>query len=157
MDQKQLHTAKLVGGMALLLFGRKIEGLALFGKGIYDLEKVYRENHPDLEPGMEARWEKAVEFYDSTHQDETNRILHKVGIPFIVGGAIGLLAAKPYKGAWMASAAAFAGGWVLNILGHSVYEKKKPAFADDPLSFVAGPVWDAKQLINVINKKAISD
>jgi uncharacterized membrane protein YGL010W len=57
----------------------------------------------------------------------------------------------------MASAAAFAGGWALNILGHMVYEKKKPAFAEDPLSFVAGPVWDAKQLVNVINKKSVAD
>ena len=97
MDQKQLDAAKLVGGMALLMLGRKVEGLTLFGKGAYDLEKIYRENHPDLEPGFDARWKKAVEFYEETHQNETNRNLHRWGIPLIVGGAVGLLASKPYK------------------------------------------------------------
>lgn len=147
MEQKQIEAAKLVGGMALLMFGRKAEGLALFGKGMYDLEKIYREEHPDLEPGFDKRWEKAVEFYESTHLDKTNRTLHMVGIPIIVGGAIGLLASKPYKKVWLASAAAFGFGWALNILGHSKYEKNKPAFTDDPLSFIAGPVWDVKQLM----------
>ncbi len=148
MDEKQLDVAKVVGGMALVLLGRKLEGLSLFGKGIYDLEKKYREKHPDLEPGFDNRWAKAVEFYEETHQDETNRTLHRWGIPMIVGGAVGLLAAKPYKTPWLVSAGAFALGWTLNIAGHAKYEKKKPAFADDPLSFVAGPVWDAKQLLN---------
>lgn len=148
MDQKQLDAAKLVGGMALLMLGRKVEGLTLFGKGAYDLEKIYRENHPDLEPGFDARWKKAVEFYEETHQNETNRNLHRWGIPLIVGGAVGLLASKPYKKTWALSAGAFAIGWAMNIVGHSGYEKKKPAFTDDPLSFVAGPVWDVKQLLN---------
>lgn len=153
MDQKQLDAAKMVGGMALVMFGRKAEGLALFGKGIYDLEKIYRENHPDLEPGFDKRWEKAVEFYEETHQDETNRTLHKWGIPLIVGGAVGLLAAKPYKTPWLISASLFGIGWAMNIVGHSKYEKKKPAFTDDPLSFVAGPVWDVQQLMG--NRKKL--
>ena len=153
MDQKQLDAAKMVGGMALVMFGRKAEGLALFGKGVYDLEKIYRENHPDLEPGFDKRWEKAVEFYEETHQDETNRTLHKWGIPLIVGGAVGLLAAKPYKKPWLISASLFGIGWAMNIVGHSKYEKKKPAFTDDPLSFVAGPVWDVQQLMG--NRKKL--
>ncbi|HEY9842645.1 MAG TPA: Mpo1-like protein, partial [Candidatus Obscuribacterales bacterium] len=48
---------------------------------------------------------------------------------------------------WVISAVAFAGGWALNILGHSKYEKKAPAFTEDPLSFVAGPVWDIQQIM----------
>jgi uncharacterized membrane protein YGL010W len=47
---------------------------------------------------------------------------------------------------WLASWAAFNVGWTLNFIGHGVYEKNSPAFADDPLSFVAGPLWDLKQL-----------
>jgi hypothetical protein len=154
MDEKQLNTAKVVGGMALVLLGRKLEGLGLFAKGIYDLEVMYREKHPDLEPGFEARWQKAVDFYEETHQDETNRVLHRWGIPFIVGGAVGLLASKPYRLPWLISAVAFAGGWAANIAGHSKFEKKKPGFTDDPLSFIAGPVWDVKQLIG---QKAIEN
>ena len=37
--------------------------------------------------------------------------------------------------------------WALNIIGHKAYEKKAPAFADDPLSFIAGPFWDAKNAL----------
>jgi uncharacterized membrane protein YGL010W len=34
----------------------------------------------------------------------------------------------------------------LNIVGHACFERRAPAFSDDPLSFVAGPVWDLQQL-----------
>ncbi|MEZ0369611.1 MAG: DUF962 domain-containing protein [Candidatus Sericytochromatia bacterium] len=147
MDKKQVGSAEAVGGMVLVLLGHKAKGLSLFGHGIYTLEQEYRKNHPDLEPGLKARWNEAVTFYEETHQDETNRSLHRWGIPVIVGGAVGLLVAKPYKLPWVISAVAFAGGWALNILGHSKYEKKAPAFTEDPLSFVAGPVWDIQQIL----------
>lgn len=146
IDKKTSSTAEIVAGMGLLLLGHKLKGLGLFGHGIAGLEQEYRKSHPHLEPGMKARWGKAVEFYEATHQDETNRSLHRWGIPVILGGALGLIFAKPYKKPWIASATAFGFGWALNILGHSKYEKNKPAFTDDPLSFVAGPVWDLKQL-----------
>lgn len=154
MDKKQLGAAEAIGGMGLLFLGRKLEGLALFTKGAYDLETVYRDEHPELEPGFEPRWENAIEFYNETHQEPTNRILHMWGIPLIVGGAIGLLATKSYKKPWIFSAAAFGIGWALNILGHAKYEKNKPAFTDDPLSFIAGPVWDTKQMMNKMGKKS---
>lgn len=147
VDKKALSTAEVVGGMAMLLLGHKVKGLALFGHGIYGLEKIYRENNPDLEPGFDARWNRAVEFYESTHQDETNRTLHRLGIPVIVSGAVGLFVNKPYQLPWLSSAATFAVGWAMNIVGHGVYEKNKPAFTEDPLAFVAGPVWDIKQMV----------
>lgn len=148
LDQKTVSTAEVVGGMALLLFGHKFKGLSLFSHGMYGLEQQYRKNHPDLEPGFEARWQRAVEFYDATHQDEINRSLHRWGIPVIVTGAVGLLAARPYSLPWLTSAASFAVGWAMNIAGHSMYEKNNPAFTEDPLAFVAGPVWDLKQMLN---------
>jgi hypothetical protein len=153
IDKKQLSIIELVGGMALLLLGRKIEGIAVFGKGIYDLEKIYKSENPDLEPGFEKRWEKAINFYEETHSDKTNRVLHMLGIPLILGGALGLLASKPYKSKWLFSGGLFAFGWFLNIIGHYKYEKNKPAFFDDPLSFVAGPIWDIKQLTNKNSNK----
>ena len=64
----------------------------------------------------------------------------------IAGGAVGLLLFSPYRPLWFISAGSFTAGWVLNFVGHGVYEKRAPAFADDPLSFFAGPVWDFKQL-----------
>ena len=59
LDQKTVSTAEVVGGMAMLLFGHKLKGLSLFSHGMYGLEQEYRKNHPDLEPGFEARWQRA--------------------------------------------------------------------------------------------------
>lgn len=140
-------TAKLVGGMGLLLMGRKASALALFGSGMASLEKKWRERHPEVPEGLEARWKAAQDFYEKTHKDRTNRVLHIAGIPLIVGGAAGLLLSTPFRPTWLGSAAAFAAGWALNIAGHAVFEKNAPAFTEDPLSFVAGPVWDVQQLL----------
>lgn len=145
MNKKQIGTAEVIAGMGLVMLGHKAKGLALFGHGIHGLEQAYRYSHPHLAPGLKARWQESVTFYDATHQDETNRTLHRWGIPVILGGALGLLAARPYRLPWVLAAVAFGGGWVLNILGHGKYERNRPAFTEDPLSFIAGPVWDVKQ------------
>jgi len=71
-----------------------------------------------------------------------------VGIPMIVGGALGLLAAPSFTPPWAASAALFGAGWALNIVGHRRFEHNAPAFFEDPLSFLAGPVWDVKNLVS---------
>jgi hypothetical protein len=145
-DEKQRNLAMTAGGLVALLAGRKITALALFGKGMQGLEKAWREAHPDFTGGLAERWEKALAFYDATHKDPMNRKLHIIGIPFIVAGSVGLLIFPAYRPLWGLSAASFVGGWVLNFIGHGRFEKNAPAFADDPLSFVAGPVWDFQQL-----------
>ena len=136
-----------VGGMLGLVAGRKIEGLTMVAKGLSKIEEAWRANHPEFQGGFKDRWNEAARFYAATHTNKTNRILHMVGIPMIAGGALGLIVFKPFRPFWFASASTFVGGWMLNIVGHSVFEKNKPAFADDPLSFVVGPVWDVQQFI----------
>lgn len=146
MDKKKLGGFEVLAGMGLFLLGRKIEGLAVFGKGIYDLEKAYKEKNSDLKPEFSDRWDKAVTFYNQTHQNDMNRKLHVIGIPIILSGAAGMLGNKTYTPLWFASAGSFAVGWGLNIAGHLMYEKNEPAFLEDPLAFVAGPLWDLKQV-----------
>lgn len=133
------------GGMAALLAGRKVAGLALFARGVADIETAWRAAHPGFPGGFKARWGEAVTFYEATHRNPTNRALHRVGIPLILGGALGLVAMPSYSPPWWGAAGSFAAGWALNLVGHAVYEKNRPAFAEDPLSFVAGPVWDLRQ------------
>lgn len=147
MANSKLGTALAVGGMAMLLTGRKKTALTLFAKGFAELEKQWRENHPEFQGDFGDRWSEATKFYEATHAEKTNRVLHMVGIPMIVGGAVGLLAARPMRPVWMVAAGSFAAGWALNIVGHAVYEKNAPAFADDPLSFIAGPAWDLQQML----------
>jgi uncharacterized membrane protein YGL010W len=127
------------------LAGRKIVGLGLFAKGFAGLEAEWRQSN-DFDGTWAERWQKALEFYEATHLHPVNRALHTAGIPLILGGAVGMIAFKPYRPFWAASAGSFTFGWVLNFIGHGVYEKNAPAFADDPLSFLAGPVWDLRRI-----------
>jgi hypothetical protein len=145
-DPKQRDLALTAGGMVALLAGRKAAAVTLFARGLAGLETHWRRAHPEFEGGLAERWAWSESFYEQTHQDPTNRLLHAIGIPIIVAGTAGLLAFKPFRPAWSVSAGAFAVGWGLNFVGHGLYEKSAPAFADDPLGFVAGPMWDLKQL-----------
>lgn len=142
-----------VAGMATLLSGQKLPALSMFGRGVMILERAWREKHPGFEGGIEGRVKAALAHYEDTHKNGKNRTLHVVGIPMIVGGAAGLLLAPAFRPAWWASAGLFTVGWQLNIAGHLLFEKNKPAFADDPLSFIVGPLWDAKQLVGKLGRK----
>ena len=134
------------GGMAMLLTGSKLAALSMFARGAFGLERRWREQHPDVPRTWEARWAEAVRFYEQTHQHPTNRTLHRIGIPMIVGGLGALLVGRPFRPLWTLGALSFSAGWALNFIGHGFYERRAPAFQDDPLSFLAGPVWDWKQM-----------
>jgi len=139
-----------VGGMATLLTGQKAAALTMFARGFGRLERAWREKHPEFQGDLKARVAESVRFYEATHQNGVNRQLHLVGIPMIVGGAVGLLTTPSFSPFWFGAAGAFTAGWALNILGHAAFEKNAPAFADDPLSFIVGPLWDARQMITKV-------
>src|SRR5882724_13594 len=149
--QALLGVSLAVGGMGALCFGFKSSALALFAAGVRELERDWRNRHPEFHGTLAERRQLSLDFYRETHQNPTNRTLHVVGIPLIVGGAAGLLLSRPFSpvsgGIWLGSLAAFGGGWALNILGHAAYEGRAPAFSEDGLSFLAGPVWDLQQLL----------
>jgi uncharacterized membrane protein YGL010W len=147
----KLGVAMSVAGMGALCAGFKLSALSLFSAGIRLLEKDWRARHPEFQGNAAERWQASLSFYRDTHQNGTNRTLHLIGIPLIVGGAAGLFASKPLSpvtGAlWAGSLGAFAAGWALNLVGHAAFEKRAPAFSDDGLSFIAGPVWDLQELL----------
>lgn len=145
-EESKSGTRWAISGMGALFAGRKVAALGMFAKGLMALEEHWRQKHPDFDGGFAERWDEATKFYDATHQNKVNRWLHITGIPLIVAGAAGLLTLKPYRPAWSVAAGSFAVGWGLNIAGHLIFEKNAPAFKDDPLSFVAGPMWDIQQL-----------
>lgn len=146
-----LGVALSVAGMGALCAGFKKSALTLFGAGIKMLEQDWRARHPDFHGNAAERWQESLTFYRATHQHPTNRTLHLIGIPMILGGAAGLFASRPTSPLtaplWAGSLGLFATGWALNILGHAAFEKRAPAFSDDGLSFVAGPVWDIQQML----------
>jgi uncharacterized membrane protein YGL010W len=146
-----LGVALSVAGMGALCAGFKKSALSLFGMGVRLLEKDWRDRHPEFTGTAADRWQASLAFYRQTHQNGTNRTLHLIGIPLILGGAAGLFASKPLSpvtGAlWAGSLGAFATGWALNLVGHAAFEKRAPAFSDDGLSFIAGPVWDFQEVM----------
>ena len=148
-----LGVALSVAGMGALCAGFKLSALSLFGAGIKQLEKDWRARHPEFVGDVAERWQVSLAFYRETHQNGTNRTLHLIGIPLILGGAAGLFASKPLSpvsGAlWAGSLGAFVAGWALNLVGHAAFEKRAPAFSDDGLSFIAGPVWDLQELLKL--------
>jgi uncharacterized membrane protein YGL010W len=136
--------------MAALGAGFKLSALSLFGTGLKLLEQDWRVRHPEFTGNAAERWQASLAFYRETHQNGTNRTLHLIGIPLILGGAAGLFVSKPLSvrgPLWAGSLAAFAAGWALNLVGHAAFEKRAPAFSDDGLSFIAGPIWDLQELL----------
>ncbi len=95
--EEKSGSAWAISGMVALMSGRKMAGLGMFARGLAVLEQGWRAKHPNFEGGLAERWEAATSFYEATHRNKTNRTLHMVGIPFIVGGAAGLLAFKPFR------------------------------------------------------------
>lgn len=143
-NDKTRDLAMTAGGMVALMAGRKRAAVGMFARGLYGLEQQWRATNA-FDGTLGERWARAEAFYEETHSHPVNRWFHMAGIPMIVGGTAGLLAFKPYRPLWWASCGAFGVGWSLNFVGHGV-QRSAPAFADDPLSFIAGPVWDARQV-----------
>ena len=92
-DEKSRDLALVAGGMIGIMTGAKATPIAMFAVGARGLERRWRREHPDFDGDLRERWQRAIEFYDATHQDPTNRVLHTVGIPMIAGGLLGMLAA----------------------------------------------------------------
>src|SRR5882724_13195229 len=111
--QALLGVTLAVGGMGALCFGLKRSALLLFAAGVREIERDWRHRHPEFQGTLAERWQLSLEFYRETHQNPTNRRLHVVGIPLIVGGAAGLLLSRPLSpvsgGLWLGSLAAFSG------------------------------------------------
>ncbi|HEY6140706.1 MAG TPA: Mpo1-like protein [Thermoanaerobaculia bacterium] len=56
-------------------------------------------------------------------------------------------------GSWMPlwlNVALFVLGWILQFLGHSVYEKRSPAFLTNALHLLVGPLWILNDVVPVV-------
>jgi len=50
---------------------------------------------------------------------------------------------------WL-NVALFIVGWILQFVGHSVYEKRQPAFLKNALHLLVGPLWILNDLVPVV-------
>ncbi len=53
---------------------------------------------------------------------------------------------------WL-NAALFIIGWILQFIGHSVYEKRQPAFFRNFLHLLVGPLWILNDLLPVVKPR----
>ena len=83
-----------------------------------------------------------LERYEREHTRPLTRLTHVVGIPMIVA-SLPLARRAPRLAAGL-----FVGGWALQLLGHRI-EGNKPAFINDPVYLLVGPVWVAHELSTV--------
>ena len=69
----------------------------------------------------------------------------RLGLPFgfVLYGLYWIGRALPNSGCW----AFFVAGWVLQFIGHGVFEKKSPAFLKNVEHFLVGPIWIFSKLI----------
>jgi uncharacterized membrane protein YGL010W len=68
----------------------------------------------------------------------------------VVSGALYFLArALPLPVLWLL----FIAGWILQFVGHAVYEKRQPAFARNLVHLLIGPLWILNDIIGVTSDK----
>lgn len=61
---------------------------------------------------------------------------------------IGAMAAVALVLPVWAAPAAFVLGWVFQFVGHIVYEKKSPAFQDNLIHLLVGPMWVLREILH---------
>ena len=54
---KKTGIAITFSGIDNLLFGNKINALAMFGKGLHRIEKIWRIEHPEFDGDITHRWQ----------------------------------------------------------------------------------------------------
>jgi uncharacterized membrane protein YGL010W len=77
--------------------------------------------------------------YQHEHTQLGTKVTHMVAIPMIVASLPVAVVNPPLAGGL------FVGGWALQLFGHKVFEKNKPAFLSDPYYLLVGPVWVAAE------------
>ena len=82
--------------------------------------------------------------YELEHHNPWNRVLHGVGIPLIFSGGVLLILLR-----WKTGLACFIAGWLMLFGGHKI-EGNRPAFFQGPIYFLVGPIWVARELIELI-------
>jgi uncharacterized membrane protein YGL010W len=81
--------------------------------------------------------------YKEGHTQLGTKLTHMVGIPMIVASFPTAIVSPPL------AAGLFVGGWALQIAGHSLFEKNKPAFLTDGYYLLVGPVWVAVEWLEL--------
>ena len=85
--------------------------------------------------------------YADGHRQLGTRLTHMVGIPMIVA-SLPVLPFNPLLGGGM-----FVGGWILQFIGHYVFEKNDPKFFGDPMNLLIGVLWSVMEWAQLVGIK----
>ena len=80
-------------------------------------------------------YERLLSDYRMDHRNVVNKVFHFLGIPLIVVSLL-IIAID-----WRWSLGLFLIGWILQISGHLVFEKNRPAFTKNIVHLLIGPMW----------------
>ena len=94
--------------------------------------------------------EQWISEYATSHRHPVNRACHTVGIPMIALSLLLALAGFVLHALWPWAAALFVVGWIFQFVGHSVYEKRSPAFLTNALHLLVGPLWILNDVVHVV-------
>lgn len=67
-----------------------------------------------------------------------------LAMALVLAGMAGLSSHLPV---W-AAPAAFVLGWIFQFIGHGVYEKRSPAFAQNLIHVLVGPLWVLEEILS---------
>ena len=84
-----------------------------------------------------------IEEYKAKHRHPLNKLTHSIGIPAIV------VSLPLFLFDWRWAFALFAGGWVLQFVGHFI-EGNQPAFFRNPVFLLVGPLWLARRALAAV-------
>ena len=87
--------------------------------------------------GRRPSWPELLVLYREAHRHPGTRLTHMFGIPLIVLALPMLLVNLSL------ALAMFVLGWVLQFIGHYVFEKNDPQFFGDPRNLLVGVLWSA--------------
>jgi uncharacterized membrane protein YGL010W len=82
--------------------------------------------------------------YAQGHQHIGTKLTHMIGIPIIVA-SLPVLPFNPLLGGGM-----FVGGWIVQVIGHWLFEKNDPLVVDDPMNMLIGLLWAAKEWCDLV-------
>jgi uncharacterized membrane protein YGL010W len=76
----------------------------------------------------------------------------RLGAMMLIVSAVFYLAAVALS-IWI-NVALFVIGWILQFVGHSVYEKRQPAFMTNGLHLLVGPLWILNDIVRIVKQPA---
>ena len=107
---------------------------------------------------METLFRRHLALYADCHRDRLNCALHCAGIPMLFVAVLTPLALSRVPmppgtidisigslisdaRAWWTAAFMFVVGWAFQIVGHAVFERRKPALLDNAFHMFIGPMF----------------